>query len=97
MAAAVVLAVHGGEVLIDKRKLLLLAVPSCLYTIQNNLMYVSLANVSAALFQVTTRYTDNGQSYFAPDLSSQSRIVESHDFRRRRWRRTDIGVLNRTA
>ena len=40
--------------MIDKRKLLLLAVPSCLYTIQNNLMYVSLANVSAALFQVTT-------------------------------------------
>ena len=41
------------KVFSDRLKLLQLAVPSLLYTVQNNLLYVAIGNLTPAVFQVT--------------------------------------------
>ena len=41
------------EILDKPRETLKLAVPSGLYTIQNNLLYVALSNLDAATYQVS--------------------------------------------
>jgi hypothetical protein len=42
------------EVLMNPKELAMLAVPSILYTLQNNLLYIALANLDAATYQVGT-------------------------------------------
>ena len=41
------------KVLSDRVKLLQLSVPSLLYVVQNNLLYVAIGNLTPAVFQVT--------------------------------------------
>lgn len=48
---------HLGRELFKPKELAMLAVPSLLYTLQNNLLYIALANLDAAIYQVRWRYT----------------------------------------
>lgn len=43
---------HLRREILKPRELLLLSVPSLLYTLQNNLLYIALANLDAAIYQV---------------------------------------------
>ena len=43
---------HLSRELFKPRELAMLAVPSLLYTLQNNLLYIALANLDAAIYQV---------------------------------------------
>ena len=45
------------------------AVPACLYTIQNNLLYVALTNLDAATFQVAMELTSPMLAHYLPAVN----------------------------
>jgi solute carrier family 35 (UDP-sugar transporter), member A1/2/3 len=49
---------HLQQEIFDSRELAMVAVPSLLYTFQNNLLYIALANLDAATYQVRKRRED---------------------------------------
>jgi hypothetical protein len=66
---------HLSRELFKPKELAMLAVPSLLYTLQNNLLYIALANLDAAIYQVCCARV----GLACPGETAETADTRSHD------------------